>query len=350
MYRIKAPTKRSVKYHIDKYSPKLKELVDAFLSQGFSFNVDFGQKKKVTYTFGVNPNVDSFTVLFLKALTKEQNIKVILGGDIVQILNLIKQVANDSEDHFVKVSKNKLKKHQPVDICDDFHRIMTYIFVEKLYEEEFNKGEFVDNRELKVCPYCGASSIAVYYKDDGTPIKPPIDHFLPKGKYPFLAMNFFNLIPICASCNNAPAKGIIDPLSEDKNTLYLQHPYAFDESMFSFDINYNGEGEFNPNNFDVSIDYHENAQLSIGYNHILAVEDKYRRDKARIKELWHRVKSTNNSRLKLLSLTLGKVTENDFFLDPEIILGYPINDDSSREYEKYKFSKDLVIKMIEWKK
>lgn len=350
MYRIKAPTKRAVKYHIDKYAPKLKELVNAFLTKGFTFTDEYGQKTKVVYKFGINPKVNSFTTQFLNALTSDQNINIILSGDLVQILDLVRKVANNSEIHFVKASKSKLKKHQPSEICDDFHRIMTYIFVEKLYEEEFDKEEFVINRGLNVCPYCGATSIAVYYKEDGTAIKPPIDHFLPKGKYPFLAMNFYNLIPVCTTCNNAPAKGIIDPLAKDNKTLYLQHPYAFDESLFSFEIDYNGEGEFNPNSFEVSIDYKDNGHLSIGYNNILAVEDKYRRDKAKVKELWHRVKSTNASRLKLLEQTLGEGTEIDFFLDIETILGYPINEESSRENEKYKFSKDLVEKMIGWAK
>lgn len=346
MYRIKAPSIRAVKYHVDKYSLPLKELVDDFLNKGFTFSSEYGRSKKIAYTFGINPHSSSFTANFLKSLSKDNNIRVILGGDLTQILNLIKQVYADSDTHFEKGSKNKFKGHNPNDICEDFHTIMNYIFVEKLYEECLDKGEFVDNRGLKVCPYCGSTSIAVCYKKDGTVIKPPIDHFLPKGKYPFLAMNFFNLIPVCTTCNNAPAKGTMDPLAEDGKTLFLQHPYIFDDSMFAFDLEYNGEGEFNSDNFSVAIDYKDNAHLSIGYNHILAVEDKYRRDKARVKELWHRVKSTNASRLKLLELTLGEDIQHESFLDPETILGYPINEESSREYEKYKFSKDLVEKMI----
>lgn len=347
MYRIKAPSMRAVKYHVDKYSSPLKELVDDFLNKGIAFSLEYGRSKKTTYSFGINPHSSSFTARFLKALSKDQNIKVVLGGDMAQILNLIKQVYTNSNTHFEKGSKTKFKRHNPNDVCEDFHTIMNYIFVEKLYEEYLDKGEFVDNRGLKICPYCGSTSIAVFYKDDGTAIRPPIDHFFPKSKYPFLAMNFFNLIPVCPICNNAPAKGIIDPLADDGETLYLQHPYIFDDAMFTFDIEYNGEGEFNSDNFSVVIDYKDNAHLSVGYNHILAVEDKYKRDKARVKELWHRVKSTNASRLKLLEHTLGEEIETESFLDPKTILGYPINEESSREYEKYKFSKDLVEKMID---
>lgn len=348
MYRIKAPTKRAVKYHIDKYSPILKGLVDDFLNHGLTFSKEYGTSKKTTYTFGIGQQSSSFTVKFLKALSNDQNIKIILGGDLTQILDIIKKVGNDSVSHFEKGSKGKFKRHNPNEVCEDFHTIMKYIFVDRMYEGLFDKGEFVDNRDLKICPYCGATSINVCYKKDGTPIHPPIDHFLPKSKYPFLAMNFFNLIPVCPSCNNAPSKGTINPLAEDGETLYLQHPYIFDEALFVFDIGYNGEGEFNSENFSVAIDYKDNPHLSIGYNNILAVEDKYRRDKARVKELWHRVKSTNASRLKLLEHTLGEEIEPESFLDSETILGYPINEDSSREYEKYKFSKDLVEKMIGW--
>lgn len=66
-----------------------------------------------------------------------------------------------------------------------------------------------------VCPYCGRQRINVASLPGKRPSKPPIDHFLPKRKYPFLAVSFYNLIPCCTNCNELANKGDFDPLEGD---------------------------------------------------------------------------------------------------------------------------------------
>lgn len=82
-------------------------------------------------------------------------------------------------------------------------------FVE-MYEGWFSKRErsynaliLVKMLELKVCPYCDRNYINVVYRDMSKTERrtDQLDHFFPKGKYPMLAMCFYNLIPVCASCN-----------------------------------------------------------------------------------------------------------------------------------------------------
>lgn len=48
-----------------------------------------------------------------------------------------------------------------------------------------------------------------------------LDHFFPKDKYKYLAINFYNLIPICKWCNYL--KNNSDPLTVNKNQIF--HPY-----------------------------------------------------------------------------------------------------------------------------
>ncbi|MDE7340664.1 MAG: hypothetical protein K2N80_08895 [Lachnospiraceae bacterium] len=82
-------------------------------------------------------------------------------------------------------------------------------FVE-LYENWFSRREssynalfLVKALGLKVCPYCDRNYINVVYRDMDKAERrtDQLDHFFPKGKYPMLAMCFYNLIPVCASCN-----------------------------------------------------------------------------------------------------------------------------------------------------
>ncbi|MFX8327742.1 hypothetical protein ABTL71_18955, partial [Acinetobacter baumannii] len=77
------------------------------------------------------------------------------------------------------------------------------------------------------CPYCNRSYI--YYISRRKEIKPQIDHFFPKSKYPFLAMSFYNLIPSCQTCNGFGAKEEKDPLTEG-----LINPYLLKTTDFSF--------------------------------------------------------------------------------------------------------------------
>jgi hypothetical protein len=49
-------------------------------------------------------------------------------------------------------------------------------------------------------------------------IRPPLDHFLPRSAYPYLAVSLSNLVPSCAQCNSS-IKSSSDPLA-----VGLAHP------------------------------------------------------------------------------------------------------------------------------
>ena len=48
-------------------------------------------------------------------------------------------------------------------------------------------------------------------------IRPQLDHFLPKSKYPLLALSFYNLIPVCPECNRIKRDEVLDihPYNDD---------------------------------------------------------------------------------------------------------------------------------------
>lgn len=77
-------------------------------------------------------------------------------------------------------------------------------------------------KEVKYCPYCNAETVYSVERDEQGDIKSSFDHFYPKGRYPFLAISLYNLIPSCYRCNSQFKKGLF------KEPFGTFHPYIDD--------------------------------------------------------------------------------------------------------------------------
>lgn len=124
------------------------------------------------------------------------------------------------------------------------YKIVRYLFEQRTYDE-FSKNieyrtkdgkneiygayKFVELLNLRTCPYCNRNYISVIEKNDlnDKQTRPELDHFHPKSIYPFLAINYYNLIPSCSTCNK---------LKSDDNSLKLLHPY--DDDINKINITY----------------------------------------------------------------------------------------------------------------
>lgn len=109
------------------------------------------------------------------------------------------------------------------------YKVIRHLFEVRGYDE-FTKGikdgdtgeygayEFVSLINLKTCPYCNRNYISVIDKkyEHQKKTRPELDHFYPKSKYPFLAVNYYNLIPSCSTCNK---------LKSDDHSVHLINPY-----------------------------------------------------------------------------------------------------------------------------
>ncbi|MBC3947110.1 hypothetical protein H8S21_17470 [Erwinia persicina] len=81
--------------------------------------------------------------------------------------------------------------------------------------------------ELDICPYCGIENIQTYKAGD-IDVRPDLDHFYPKTRFPFLAMSIYNLIPSGHICNQKHKKnhsmlGHLHPFSDgiDEGALFV---------------------------------------------------------------------------------------------------------------------------------
>jgi len=92
---------------------------------------------------------------------------------------------------------------------------------------------------LNYCPYCNENTtptIEIINDEIEEPQKlirlNQLDHFYPRCRFPYLSLSFFNLIPVCASCNSAICKGEKD---FNINTHFNPFHKRFDD-YFSFKL------------------------------------------------------------------------------------------------------------------
>lgn len=84
--------------------------------------------------------------------------------------------------------------------------------------------------DVPVCPYCNRLYITVLKRKR---VRPQLDHFFPKLRYPYLALCLYNLIPSCGVCNQA--KSDLDPMQETP-ILYPYEEEFGKEIVFALDL------------------------------------------------------------------------------------------------------------------
>lgn len=106
----------------------------------------------------------------------------------------------------------------------------------------WNRHNFVQKLNVRVCPYCNRQYITSFYKNDHKVTTADIDHYYPKTQYPLLSMNFFNLIPSCSVCNSG-LKGrkkleigdmTLNPFFDDSDSLFFRINDDELEEMYNF--------------------------------------------------------------------------------------------------------------------
>lgn len=188
--------------------------IEKFLIARINNVINNGIKKKVGKTY-LTINVNSDLNNYLNFLLKPGNLKGLI---------------NAKPDELVKMISNFKKKYPEfLDSKSESNRILYNIFVLNCYDDnkKFSKHNFISIINIDTCPYCNRNYI--YYLADKDKIKPQIDHFFPKSKYPFFAMSFYNLIPSCQTCNGLEVKGEKDPIK-----LKIKSPYQIIDDDFKF--------------------------------------------------------------------------------------------------------------------
>lgn len=93
---------------------------------------------------------------------------------------------------------------------------------------EWNAYSLCKRSRTRTCPYCNqAYAFTVFRPDDTGGFRPTLDHFLPKQRFPHLALSLNNLIPSCYTCNSN-LKGSADFHAKPHlHPLYDDEPITF---------------------------------------------------------------------------------------------------------------------------
>lgn len=125
------------------------------------------------------------------------------------------EVLNHSNSYNLVKKINEIKKFY----------LEKYIFLYDKIRDNFG-AKLQQENEIFLCPYCQRNYVNIIQKNSLT-IKPDLDHFYPKAKYPFLAATLDNLIPACQVCNSRLKKEI------DFYKIKHLHPLTSSEKIFS---------------------------------------------------------------------------------------------------------------------
>lgn len=192
---------------------------------------------------------------------------------------------------------------------------------------------------LTVCPYCGLQYFAIVPKErtnnDTENFKiaeAQLDHFKPKSSYKYLALNIYNLIPVCSNCNT---------IYKNQHTEEFLNPYF--ESLEQY-IFFHLENRYLPNylfNEDIEIsiekvkkDLPENLINRINNQlQILHIKDRYKFYQDIIKSLIYKKQILNRvysnqlaSFLNISNKELERMLiQQDIFSDNEPFLKFKID-------------------------
>lgn len=145
------------------------------------------------------------------------SLDVILTGGPDELLSIVDHVIN----HYPEFHKQAKRKRKSTE-WEAYPRDAAAV---QLVESCFNYSKFsekgtswgayrlVQELGFRVCPYCHLHHVN-YHMPSGEgdfSLRPPLDHFLPKAFYPYLAVSLGNLVPCCSQCNSS-IKLALDPL------------------------------------------------------------------------------------------------------------------------------------------
>ena len=280
MYKIEYNTVLASQ-HADDIVKRLDRKIARVLRMGFRYQIGSGTGA-TTVNVRVSPN--GFTKQFLDDYRESTDLVLLLKGDMNYLRRVIERVRQNSPEHFVRLDDTKYNRCYPGQrTVDDFHTVMTYLFVDRGYESKgfLDKEDIVDGFGLKVCPYCGHNFISSvkYQRQDGTlnVAKAQIDHFFSKGKYPFLALSYANFVPSCPTCNESHK--YTQDVMDANGRMRLMNPYEFDESKFHFCFRLKKVGLMDDDNIEVNTRFNvasaDDLALKDGYEHILGIDKLY---------------------------------------------------------------------------
>ncbi len=284
-----------LKLDFSKYTEEFKEKYYRY------FNAELNNEEVYAY-FGEISNIgkDKAIKNQLKNLLKSYAWSCNERKLIIQIKCNLKRILTSSIN-FLRDFYNEVKSYPALN-NEFLVKELGKIFVDYAYEQKISKMKIayklIEVLNIKTCPYCNEN---LAYTAEGINIRPQLDHFFPKHKYPFFAISLANLIPSCPICNHKKGKSFNESF---KSPFEIN---SFEDFQFTFilDIELKAlteiklkEIEKNIKEIDFIIEIRAN-------NELLSLKERYQNHKDIVAEIIQKQRLVNYYKEKMDSNVLG---------------------------------------------
>lgn len=122
-----------------------------------------------------------------------------------------------------------------------------------------------------ICPYCQQSFSFTIQKPKGGAFRPTLDHYYPKGRYPYLGLSLYNLVPSCYSCNSS-----LKTTKDFYKKKYL-HPFSDAEEIgFTWDIDsYLKQRKSGKHNFEIALKFNTQSDAAKNSADIFLLNERF---------------------------------------------------------------------------
>lgn len=168
-------------------------------------------------------------------------------------------------DKEIRNFNNEFKEKFKVYMIGQYERV--------IYDEGFGVW-LTDKLGVNVCPYCNRQYTFTINRVTKS-IRPQLDHFYPKSRYPYFALSFYNLIPCCPECNR---------IKRDNQLTINPYESGFDNCNFRIKdmknviLNARDKSKW-------SIEFENNTVLHDNHIDLLALQELYNCHKDYVEEI-----------------------------------------------------------------
>jgi len=219
--------------------------------------------------------------------------KVEITSSIIKFENTECKVLKNIKEFLEKIKNVNLKEILLSDkirnLADKYQINLDKEIVSNAYNTLRSKWGYkiVKLSKTDVCPYCNRNFI-INFNETNTTVE--LDHYFPKTLYPYLALNIYNLVPSCHTCNhkkNKSNKMHLHPFFDDINkeikfSLKLKNiNFYYLTTGFNIEIQTNSEKAQNHKDvFNLESLYNEHKDIILEL-----IQKKYMYDESYLDEL-----------------------------------------------------------------
>lgn len=130
-------------------------------------------------------------------------------------------------------------------------------------------AKLIEALGIDVCPYCGQQYFSVIKNKQGKLIaEATLDHYYDKSTYPYLALNLYNMIPVCRNCNSTFKLN-------KKDKVVNPYIYSLEEHIKFYVNNIEIPNYLNDKPINVCIDFLSDNEFINNHINILELENRY---------------------------------------------------------------------------